>query len=285
MGFLQDLKNEFNASNNNTSDLYSQNELFTIDTNNKEHLKIRFGKKGGKLQILDYVALVLGGPFSQIYYRLTRLNGSLDKPWLLFPLFWILPFSAVPTYYISKNKLKKGSAKIKLFNLLGLLPMGGAFLSYMITTMYPDFKFISTLPTLISAMIAFYIKDRKRCRSKKFIKKTKRSLHSAMMMMSISILFHFIVMGLSKVTPVIGPMFEAFYSSPFVGNTIFMFMIYVSFLLTSMIDNTPTIVKFCKNVSNKSLLIVGIITLVLNVIKIVVPSGSSEEGDEDYEEE
>lgn len=285
MGFIEDLKNEFNASNNNTSDLYSQNELFTIDGNNKEHLKFSFGKKGGKLTILDYVALVLGGPFSQIYYRLTRLNGSLDKPWLLFPLFWILPFSAVPTYYMSKNKLKKGSAKIKIFNFLGFFPMGGVFLSHMITTMYPEFKFVSTLPTLISAMIAFYIKDRKRCRSKKFIKKAKRSLQSAMIMMSVSILFHFIIMGLSKVTPVVGPMFEAFYSSPLVGNIIFMFMTYVAFLLTSMIDNTPTIVKFCKNVSNKSLLIVGVVTLVLNVIKIVVPSGGSEEGGEDYEEE
>ena len=42
MGFLQDLQEEFNATNNNTSEKYSQNELFTIDTQNREKFKLRF---------------------------------------------------------------------------------------------------------------------------------------------------------------------------------------------------------------------------------------------------
>jgi hypothetical protein len=27
-------------------------------------------------------------------------NGSLDKPWLLIPIFWIPPFSIVPTIMV-----------------------------------------------------------------------------------------------------------------------------------------------------------------------------------------
>lgn len=285
MEFIQDLKNEFNATNNNTSDMYSQNELFTVDANKKEHLNIIFGKKNKlrKLTLIDYIALVLGGPFSQIYYRLTKFNGSLDKPWLLFPLFWIVPFTAVPTYYISKNKLKQGSSKIKIFDLLGFLPMGGVFLSHIISNMNPQFKFISTIPTLISAMIAFYIKDNKKCRSKNFIKKTKRTLHSAMILISISILLHLSLLGLSRVIPIVGPLFEAFYSSPFIENIIFICLTYLAFLLTSMINNTPTIIKFCKNVSNKSLLLTSIVTIALSVIKIIIPS-AEENYEENYEE-
>jgi hypothetical protein len=282
MGFIQDLKNEFNASNNNTSDKYSQNELFTIDTENNEKFKLKFAKKGGKLQVLDYIALVIGGPFSQIYYRLTKYKGSLDKPWLLFPLFWIFPFSAVPTYYMSKKKIKKGTAKIKIFDILGFLPMGGIFLSHLISTMYPQFKFVSSIPILISSFIAFYIKDRKKCNNKKFMRIAKRSLFSSLIMISISILFDFLIMGLFKITPFLGPLFNALYTSPLFANIIFSIVAYVSYLCTSMINNTPTILKFCKKRKNKAFIILGITTLILNIIKIVlVPSGEGEDHDEE----
>lgn len=284
MGFIQDLKNEFNASNNNTSDMYSQNELFTIDSKNKEKFKLKFGKRGGKLQVLDYVALVLGGPFSQIYYRITRYNGSLDKPWLLFPLFWIVPFTAVPTYYMSKNKIKKGLRKIKLFDILGFLPMGGIFLSYLINSMYPEFSFASTLPILISSVITFYIRDRKRCSNRSFMRVAQRSLFSSLIMMSISILFDFLVMGVFKITPFLGPIFELLYSSPLISNILYCLTSYVSYLITNMINNTPSIIKICKKPKSRDFIILGVTTLVLNIIKIVMsPSGG--DGDDEEEEE
>ena len=37
-------------------------------------------------------------PFGQLAARVIRLNGSLDREWLMFPLFYIPPFSFLPIF-------------------------------------------------------------------------------------------------------------------------------------------------------------------------------------------
>ena len=89
-------------------------------------------------------------------------------------------------------------------------------------------------------------------------------------------------MGVFKITPFLGPLFNSMYQSPLISNVIFCITAYISYLSTNMINNTPTLVKFCKKRKSKTFLILGVVTLILNIIKIVlVPSGDSEDMDEE----
>ena len=64
-----------------------------------------FGK--GELTSKEYWAMSLI-PMGQLYARVKKLDGSLDKGWSLFPLFMIPPFQLVPMTMINMGLLKKG---------------------------------------------------------------------------------------------------------------------------------------------------------------------------------
>lgn len=68
-------------------------------------LKKIFGK--GKLTASEYWAMSLI-PMGQLYARVEKLDGSLDKEWSLFPLFMIPPFQFIPMTMINMGLLKKG---------------------------------------------------------------------------------------------------------------------------------------------------------------------------------
>jgi len=56
-------------------------------------------------------ALLLTGfgfNIGQIITRISYLDGSLDKPWLLLPIFWFPPLSFIPGVLIWLNKVEKG---------------------------------------------------------------------------------------------------------------------------------------------------------------------------------
>ena len=46
-------------------------------------------------------------PLGQLWARIFWLDGSLDKAWLLFPLFLIFPFSILPSLTMYFGFVKK----------------------------------------------------------------------------------------------------------------------------------------------------------------------------------
>ena len=48
-------------------------------------------------------------PFSDLYLRVTKLNGSIDKMWTLFPLFQLPIFSLVPLILMKYRKIRRGN--------------------------------------------------------------------------------------------------------------------------------------------------------------------------------
>lgn len=47
-------------------------------------------------------------PLGQLYARIEYYNGSLDHPWLMFPLFMMPPFQFVPIIMMNLGMIKKG---------------------------------------------------------------------------------------------------------------------------------------------------------------------------------
>jgi hypothetical protein len=89
-----------------------------------------FNFKGNKPTNLKFFSMesfliALGGPFGQLYMRIVHFNGSLDKLWLLlFPLFAIPPFSAIPLFWAIRGWIKKiDSNTIQMLDYGVLLPI------------------------------------------------------------------------------------------------------------------------------------------------------------------
>ena len=57
---------------------------------------------------IDSAIITIGGPLGQLFMRFKYFNGSLDKLWLLlFPLFWIPPFSFIPVLWANFGWIHK----------------------------------------------------------------------------------------------------------------------------------------------------------------------------------
>jgi heme exporter protein D len=57
-----------------------------------------FGCGGKGISLWGAVAVALLGPMGQLYQRIETYKGTLDKWWLLLPLFYIPPFSFLPAF-------------------------------------------------------------------------------------------------------------------------------------------------------------------------------------------
>ena len=73
-----------------------------------------FGCDGNGISGWGAVAVALLGPMGQLYQRITALRGSLDKWWLLIPVFYIPPFSFIPAVMmwsgcVSNCKMQNGA--------------------------------------------------------------------------------------------------------------------------------------------------------------------------------
>ena len=165
---LRDLKKEFGPSNNNTTDKYNENELFTQGTNDIKSTKYHDIEHflNPKFKLKDYLLLLLGGPFSQIYYRIIKARGSLSHKWLLIPLFWIPPFSAVPLYYIAKNKLKKGSRPIKVMDILGFIAAGLTLANGILASQSKMMMLAGIAVKFVGLLALFIMRDRKNVQRK-----------------------------------------------------------------------------------------------------------------------
>ena len=67
------------------------------------------------------LTVFFGSFIGQLIARITLLDGSLDKWWLMLPPLTVPPLSIIPTYLILQNKVKKGDGGLP-YDLYMLIP-------------------------------------------------------------------------------------------------------------------------------------------------------------------
>ena len=278
---LRDLKKEFGPSNNNTTDKYNENELFTQGTNDIKSTKYHNIEHflNPKFKLKDYLLLLLGGPFSQIYYRIIKARGSLSHKWLLFPLFWIPPFSAVPLYYIAKNKLKKGSRPIKVMDMLGFVAAGLTLVNGILASQSTMMMFAGIAVKFIGVLALFIMRDRKKCSKKRMLENGIYSASNLIILTTIVDLFFQYVM---TNVPVLGLIFDTAYGSAIGATIMKTILTLLSYFIVVMHNNSG---RFCKKKDAKKIMIrIGISLGLLLVSGFLSGGGESSEGyDEEYE--
>lgn len=76
------------------------------------------------LEIIFYTLM----PFSQMLLRIFKLDGSMNRPYMLFPLFLIPPFSIIPVLFAKWGFFEKGQGGKPIDNYV-LIPIFVKFLS------------------------------------------------------------------------------------------------------------------------------------------------------------
>jgi len=117
---------------------------------------------------LKSALLVAFIPFAQLFARISSLNGSLDKKWLLLPPFMIPPFSFIPAGMMYFGKVKEGSGG-KPYDKFMLIPILTSFIFKILQEsgivsmgdLFNYFVFV-LLPILISSIV-FYIRSKNIC--------------------------------------------------------------------------------------------------------------------------
>ncbi len=119
------------------------------------------------IKILQFLLTFLGSFVGQLIVRVTSLDGSLDKWWLLLPPISIPPLSLIPAYLIYSNNIKKGNAGSP-YDLYMLIPaissiIFGLIIEKKFNLKGPKGTLLKFLINFLSISFALYFRDIKKC--------------------------------------------------------------------------------------------------------------------------
>jgi len=230
-------------------------------------------------------------PFSQIYFRMVKLDGSLDKPWLLFPLFLIFPLSILPTFYIHWNWLQKGQGGKPYDNWMYIPIILHVILMLILNRTKPSLELIIKLASItVGIMVPYFIREYNNC-NQMGLNQMANVLGNSILIMGIAELLPSLFSILSFV-PFVGMFFTLLgliKSIPVFGETLFWSLGYLlSYVILNAI-NGKDIQKYC---GNNKLLTFGFAGLGMGVLGFFLANfGFSrkkkviEDDEEDYEVE
>ena len=89
-------------------------------------------------------------PLGQLWARVFWMNGSLDKPWLLIPIFWMPPFSLLPALMIYFGFVADGKGVNPPYDWWMLVPIIVKFcLGLLVSSLIDEPGFFSAFIPLI----------------------------------------------------------------------------------------------------------------------------------------
>ena len=103
-------------------------------------------------------------PFAQLYFRIFDLNGSIDKPWLLIPIFFMPPFSIIPALMMYFGYVKEGEGG-KPYDYYMLIPIIFNIIIAIVSKYIESSTWIVLLSLIpfIGGLIAFYLRYNNLC--------------------------------------------------------------------------------------------------------------------------
>jgi len=119
--------------------------------------------------LIQTIITAIGFNIGQLYVRIKYLDGSLDKPWLLLPFFWIPPLSFVPAIFIFLGKINKGKTGSP-FEYSMLFAILSAVLVPLILDKIEYFaegfkgQLMKTIIMYLMVFISLYIRERNICK-------------------------------------------------------------------------------------------------------------------------
>lgn len=237
-----------------------------------------FGERdASEISIITAILSVL--PFGSLFARIFLLDGSLDKIWLLFPIFLFPPFSIIPAALMYFGYLKKGKGGTPYDGFM-LIPIISKFLLNLALPEFfklfsndveiSDTSISSFLIQLVIGMIPYIIRANKLCKDITLNSYCKAFIDSTIAN-SVGELFPFII----KFVPFVGIVFRIVDWIPYlntqVENVLWTFGYFIGYIVINMI-NADDMHNYCNpQVYGKNeydgygFIIMGFITVILKI--------------------
>jgi hypothetical protein len=202
--------------------------------------------------------LILGLiPMGQLYARVINFNGSLDKKWLLFPLFMIPPFQFIATLMMKFGMFKKGKGG-KPYDWFMLIPLiVRIILSYVLERFdMPVYIIIDVIVSIIATLIPSYLRTRNLCQEYN----TTNMINTFVQGVSIEAAANIFSVVIGWV-PLIGMIFTLLEFLPVIGESIAWMLAYSTGYIVMNMFNTDDSKSFC--LTNKYKLFMSIISIII----------------------
>jgi hypothetical protein len=200
--------------------------------------------------------------FGQMFARISYLNGSLDKPWLL--LFGIPPLTLLPAFFMMFDLIKKGKGG-KPWDKYIFIPIIVNIISTFVIDKYyannMQGQIIKYIILLLSFVFIYWLRSKKICKSKsaKISKILSDSLITYSLMEVMTIVLQYVPLigvGLKVIERVI----------PFGSIFLDMIGIFSIYVITNMINGSNK--KYCKETKkSKFIFTLIIISIVITFTK------------------
>ncbi len=200
-------------------------------------------------------------PFSDLYLRISKLNGSIDMMWTLFPLFQLPIFSLVPLLLMKYRKIKRGnlSDRVKDGKPYDIFILLFVLFRYIVSIASNNEDggglFVDVIGTYIAILLPFIIRHFSPGNNTCLKNKWKNPLFTSLGQSGIIYLAMISLIYLIPKMRAVNAMF---------GENFMLFLLFIpSYVLTNMI-NENNLKTFCHSDSSATkILIYGIVSLLV----------------------
>jgi len=196
-------------------------------------------------------------PMGQLYVRIVKFNGSLDKKWLLFPLFTFPPFQFISTLMMKFGKLKKGKGG-KPYDWFMLLPIIiKIILSYVLESFdLTLYLIIDICVSILAILIPSYLRIPSLC--KEYNK--NNIINTIVQGITIEATSNIFSLAIGFI-PIIGILISSLELIPVIGSSIPWILSYSTLYLVMNMINTDDSKSYC--LTNKYKLFMSIISIII----------------------
>jgi hypothetical protein len=211
-------------------------------------------------------------PMGQLLMRMIEFNGSLDKPYLLFPLLLIPPFSFIPVtlgYFGYIKKLNKGAP----IDIYVLLPIIARFIFILLVSQIESIGMLFlqigiVLAFLFSAnMIRLY--TTRKCDKTSFWGRTVKGTFDSMAQFGVGVMTVFLIQFIPFIGQILGLLINLGipYLSQFIESIVWGIGLTGGYMLMNMIDaNYASDKAYCVGDISLSRIITSIIVMLIAVL-------------------
>ena len=203
-------------------------------------------------------------PMGQLYARVMKLNGSLDKKWALLPFFMMPPLQFIPLLMMKWGMIKKGKGG-KPYDWFMLIPLILKItLAYLLEYLDIDFPLsllVNVLANFLAVLIPYLIRTKKLCK-----KVTGKNLLNSMAQAAANQSTANIFSAVIGFVPIVGMIFDVLSLIPIFGDHIPWMLSYTAgYVITNMYNgDDPN--KFCLKGSTKVNLGVVVTSLAISTV-------------------
>jgi hypothetical protein len=233
------------------------------------------------MNLLEMAFYGLVPMFGQLCMRIFKLNGSLDKPYLLFPLFFIPPFSFIPVIMAKLGMIKKLKDAGSPIDIYILIPIIFRFILILfmaqITNGMELFKQVGLIMIALFAtnMIRSYTtRNCDKVGGHNIFGNIMKSSIDSMAEYSIGVLSTFLILFV----PFIKPIFETInllkipYMHQIIDSTIWGLGVGSGYLLVNMFDsNYDSAVDYCQGKTGTIRTIISVVAFAFSLFYQVRP--------------